>query len=218
MELVAIHETSDQLDIEYQLETGTESFAQTAAPVTNLNMVHLQANSFQCVLSWRKLLIYLDFFVNDIIVTLFSLSDIVLDILVCIEFYKQSRMFYFYISMAIFIVAQLTYSFLFVATWGKHLSAFKQIAVFSMITPVSQFVPVFTWVESFRFERFSMNIYLNFTSYCALFDRMMRHRLDSFLTGVGLQPTADPLADTEVGYIELFCFPFFVIPSDLSSF
>jgi hypothetical protein len=116
----------------------------------------------------------LDFFVNDILVILFSLSDIILDILVCLQFYKHSQMLYFYISVSIFIVAQLTYGFLFVATWGKHLPPSRQMAVFAAIIPFGQFVPIFTWVESFRFEW-----------------------LDSLITSAGLTPTADPLTEDD---------------------
>lgn len=122
--------------------------------------------------SGRKLLRTLDFLVNDILVILFSFSDIILDVLVCLEFYRQGHMLFFYLSLAIFLLAQLTYSFLFVATWGKHLSPLHQMLVFIIVVPVSQLVPVFTWVESLRLPR-----------------------LDALLTAVGLRPTGDPLGD-----------------------
>ena len=105
---------------------------------------------------------------------MFSFSDIILDVLVCLEFYRQGHMLFFYVSVAIFVLAQLTYSFLFVATWGKHLAPLHQISVFLIVVPFSQLVPIFTWVESFRLRW-----------------------LDALLTDIGLQPTGDPLMDID---------------------
>jgi uncharacterized protein with PQ loop repeat len=106
----------------------------------------------------RKLLKFLDFLINDIIVVIFSLVDIVLDLLVCQQFYKTQRMTYFYISVIIFLIAQCSYSFLFVATWGKKLTPPYKMLTFFLVLPFGQLVPFFTWIESFRFESLDSGI------------------------------------------------------------
>jgi hypothetical protein len=116
------------------------------------NMQGIDLSMFSFTHNWSKLFRCLDFLINDLVVVFFSISDIVLDVLVCRQFYIQQRMFYFYISVCIFIVAQLSYSFLFTATWGRELSPGKKILTFFIILPFGQFVPFFTWLESFRFE------------------------------------------------------------------
>lgn len=115
-----------------------------------------------------KLLNFLDFLINDIIVVIFSLVDIILDLLVCQQFYITGRMTFFYISIVIFLIAQLSYSFLFVATWGKTLSPGYKILTFLLILPFGQFVPFFTWIESFHFNK-----------------------LDEFIKWIGLIPTSE---------------------------
>lgn len=103
--------------------------------------------------STRRVLRAIDFFINDLVVVGFSMSDIVLDVLVCIQFYRQQRMIYFYISVLIFIFAQLSYAFLFVATWGKKLRVRGKTLLFFLVLPLGQLVPFFTWIEAFRFEK-----------------------------------------------------------------
>lgn len=109
----------------------------------------------------KKLFQYLDFLINDIIVVIFSLVDIVLDLLVCKQFYETNRMTYFYISIVIFFIAQLSYSFLFVATWGKNLTPGYKMLTFFLILPFGQFVPFFTWIESFHFN--SLDVFIKWT-------------------------------------------------------
>lgn len=115
-----------------------------------------------------KLLKFLDFLINDIIVVIFSLVDIVLDLLVCKQFYMTGRMTFFYISVIIFFIAQLSYSFLFVATWGKNLNPGYKMLTFLLILPFGQLVPFFTWIESFHFTN-----------------------LDNFIKWTGLTPTSE---------------------------
>jgi hypothetical protein len=111
---------------------------------------------------------FLDFLLNDVIVVIFSVVDIALDLLVCKQFYLQERMTFFYLSVAIFVIAQLSYSFLFVATWGKKLSPSAKICTFLLVLPFGQFVPFFTWVEAFHWSF-----------------------LDQFIKDSGLTPTSD---------------------------
>jgi len=47
-----------------------------------------------------------DFLINDILMVLFSMCDIVLDILVCMKFYADDQMAFFYVSTAIFLFAR----------------------------------------------------------------------------------------------------------------
>ena len=47
-----------------------------------------------------------DFLINDILMVLFSASDIFLDILVCRQFYINDQMGFFYASLSIFLFAR----------------------------------------------------------------------------------------------------------------
>jgi hypothetical protein len=100
--------------------------------------------------SWATII---DFVLNDMVVVVFSLMDVVCDILVAIEFYEEGKMGYFWVSVAIFCVAQVSYAFLFASTFAQGKGTVRQIAVFLCVLPVSQLMPFFTWVESFHFER-----------------------------------------------------------------
>jgi hypothetical protein len=114
----------------------------------------------------------LDFIINDVVVVFFSLCDVFLDIAVCYQFYIENRMQYFQISIIIFVISQLSYSFLFVVTWAKYKSPIKKIVIFIITLPFSQLVPFFTWIESFRLVW-----------------------LDKLIVNVGLIPTLDPTSD-----------------------
>lgn len=108
-----------------------------------------------------------DFILNDLVVVLFSLCDIFLDVAVCQQFYANGQKGYFYVSVLIFFFAQFSYCFLFVSTWGKHLSPGLKVLVFLSVLPIGQLIPFFTWIETFRFSW-----------------------LDRALVRAGLQPTA----------------------------
>jgi hypothetical protein len=86
----------------------------------------------------------------DAITAALSISDIVADIAVAVEFYSESRTELFCVSMAIFGLAQAAYSFLFVATFGAHLSNSRKTLAFLVALPLAQFTPVFTLVESYH--------------------------------------------------------------------
>ncbi|KAK3279473.1 hypothetical protein CYMTET_12648 [Cymbomonas tetramitiformis] len=97
-----------------------------------------------------------------------SLADIVCDILVAIEFYNNGHRTFFFLSIVIFTLAQLSYSFLFVATYGRKLSNLFKALLFALVLPWSQLVPLFAWVESLHFAV-----------------------VDTVVTAAGLTPTED---------------------------
>jgi hypothetical protein len=67
-------------------------------------------------------------------------------------------MTYFYLSVIIFLIAQCSYSFLFVATWGKNLTPPYKTLTFLLVLPFGQLVPFFTWIESFHFQTLDFGI------------------------------------------------------------
>lgn len=82
-----------------------------------------------------------------------SIADIVADVAVAIEFFHAERYAFFYVSLIIFGLAQACYAFLFVGTFGDHLSNCSKLFAFLVALPFSQLVPVFTLVESFHLPR-----------------------------------------------------------------
>jgi hypothetical protein len=80
-----------------------------------------------------------------------SVVDIATDMLVAVAFYQQGHMVFFYASVAVFAVAQLSYAFLFTGTWAAKRSVRGQVCVFLAVLPFGQLIPVFAWLESFRF-------------------------------------------------------------------
>ena len=86
----------------------------------------------------------------DTLTAFLSLSDIAADVAVAVEFWHDERYVFFYVSVAIFALAQAAYSFLFVASYGAHLSNGKQLTTFILAIPFAQLVPVFTLIESFH--------------------------------------------------------------------
>jgi hypothetical protein len=73
------------------------------------------------------------------------------DVLVTLRFYEKGQLFFGNASVAIFIVAQFAYTFFFVGTWAAHHNARQKIATFLLVLPFGQFIPIFTWLESFHF-------------------------------------------------------------------
>ena len=98
-----------------------------------------------------------------------SLTDVVLDVLVCLQFRRDGHARYFQCSVAIFAVAQVAYAFLFAA---KHCRTVRSKVVwFALALPLSQLFPVFSWLETLRLPR-----------------------LDAGLRRLGLHPSGDPAA------------------------
>lgn len=122
---------------------------------------------------WKLLMI-----ANDLFQVTTSVLDIVLDLIVLLQFYEGKMWIFFYSSLTIFAVAQLCYAFLFVATWARGTeSILKRVAVFFLVLPFGQLVPLFTWIESFHF------VYI-----------------DKFITYIGLKPTELPFSKESSQY------------------
>jgi len=100
---------------------------------------------------WRRLTWFqlVDVF-HDAFTVTFSLVDIMTDVLVCIEFYQNEHMIFFWCSIAIFCIAQLSYAFLFVGTWAADHRNTSKVFIFTAVLPFGQLIPVFIWLESFR--------------------------------------------------------------------
>ena len=81
-----------------------------------------------------------------------ALSDVACDVLVAHEFYSSGRGLYFGLSLVVFALAQLIYSFFFVSTWASHLSSSGRIWAFFLCLPVAQLVPIFSFFEAFHIE------------------------------------------------------------------
>ena len=84
----------------------------------------------------------------DTITAAISLADIAADVAVAVEFAHAGRMGFFAVSCAIFAAAQSCYAFLFVLTFGAHLSNKHKSVVFFIALPFSQLVPIFTLLEA----------------------------------------------------------------------
>lgn len=84
-----------------------------------------------------------------------SIVDIVTDVLVLLQFYEggSDSKPYFLGSLVIFLLATSAYSLLFCSTYAKpSLCVTGRVFLFLLVLPVSQLVPVFTWIESFHFR------------------------------------------------------------------
>jgi hypothetical protein len=79
-----------------------------------------------------------------------SMADIVTDVLVGVEFYVGGHMGFFYSSLAIFVVAQLSYAFMFAASYAPPTRWGAQCLVFAGVLPLAQLVPIFTWLETLQ--------------------------------------------------------------------
>ena len=88
---------------------------------------------------------------HDVWTVASSLTDIVTDVLVAYEFYTKKHFTFFYGSVLIFIAAQLSYAFLFTGTWAAKHNTVGKCGVFLLVLPFGQLIPIFAWVESFRF-------------------------------------------------------------------
>lgn len=100
-----------------------------------------------------------------------SVADIITDVLVLMEFRRLGHAAFFQLSAAVFALAQLSYAFLFAATFAGHRSAKFRSATFLAVLPLAQLVPLFAWLEALRLPA-----------------------VDRRLEALGLQPTAGPQA------------------------
>ena len=114
----------------------------------------------------------------DVLTAAMSCADIVLDIAVCAEFFRDGRWEFFWTSLTIFLIAQAAYAFLFVATYGADLRPRHSFLAFLAVLPAAQLVPIFTLAER------SCN----------------SERVSAALRSVGLEPTSKddpPTEDTD---------------------
>jgi hypothetical protein len=86
--------------------------------------------------------------VFDIGTCAISLADIGCDIAVAVEFHQGGHTLFLALSLAIFGIAQCAYSFLFVVSYGSHLSNRGKAIAFFAALPFSQLVPSFNMIES----------------------------------------------------------------------
>lgn len=98
--------------------------------------------------AWRLLGIADDAFTIGV-----SIADIATDVVVLVQFQQMGYQACFIASMAIFAIAQVSYAFLFAASFASHRSPMARVAVFLAVLPLAQLVPVFTWLEAMRVPR-----------------------------------------------------------------
>eukprot|EP01083_Nonionella_stella_P215855 776484_1 len=77
----------------------------------------------------------------DILAQVISILDVTTDIMVCYQFYVQDRMIFFGISLAILILALMSYSVLFVYTFSTEYRFCRELALFMVLLPVSPLIP-----------------------------------------------------------------------------
>lgn len=97
--------------------------------------------------------------IHDAVTVGSSVADVVLDVLVAIEFFSMGdEAWPFFIGCCIiFGIANMTYAFLFAATMAPRHSPVGRVCVFLCVLPFAQLVPVFVWIESFHFEAPALN-------------------------------------------------------------
>ncbi len=86
----------------------------------------------------------------DVLTAAVSFADIVTDVFVTREFHLEEHHGFFVCSLALLLVAQCSYAFMFAGTFAPSHSAIGQFCVFTLALPFGQLVPIFTWVESLR--------------------------------------------------------------------
>ena len=86
----------------------------------------------------------------DVLTAVVSFADIVTDVFVAREFHLEGHHGFFVCSVALLILAQFSYAFMFAGTFAPSHSPAGQLCVFTLALPFGQFVPIFTWVESLR--------------------------------------------------------------------
>lgn len=77
-----------------------------------------------------------------------SIADIVTDVLVCSDFHRSGYKSFFNASIAVFVLAQCCYAFLFVASYAGDRRPLARCAIFLAVLPFAQLVPLFTWLEA----------------------------------------------------------------------
>eukprot|EP00967_Tisochrysis_lutea_P121710 scaffold200764_cov39-Tisochrysis_lutea.AAC.1 len=85
---------------------------------------------------------------HDLLTAAASVSDIVFDVLVTIQFYRDHLVVFCTVSIIIFAIAQAAYAFLFTSSYASHLKPSQRVLVFLAVLPIAQLIPVFAWIES----------------------------------------------------------------------
>ena len=86
-----------------------------------------------------------------------SITDIVLDVLVMLEFRAQRMQTHFALSLTCFALAQTSYSLLFVQRWIRREASFRNLRLaqavgFVLVWPFAQLIPVLICLEAQGFE------------------------------------------------------------------
>ena len=85
---------------------------------------------------------------HDAFTALASVSDVIFDVLVVREFYQDGRTGFFLAGLAIFVLAQASYAFLFTATYASHARPAQRALCFVLAFPLAQLIPLFCYLET----------------------------------------------------------------------
>eukprot|EP01083_Nonionella_stella_P066301 174456_1 len=77
----------------------------------------------------------------DILAQVISVLDVTTDIMICYQFYAHGRIIFFTISLAILILALMSYSVLFVNVFSGESQCSRNLALFMVLLPVSPLIP-----------------------------------------------------------------------------
>lgn len=105
-------------------------------------------------LLWTANLLY------DLFCAAVNVSDVASDIVICVQFYLQDQLVFFWLCIAIFAIAQICYSVLFTALYGTkyrdtHAKKVRAACLcFLCILPFGQVVPLIVWIGAFKFKWF----------------------------------------------------------------
>ena len=87
----------------------------------------------------------------DLVTASFSVADMVCDYLVLLQFYTDGRPVFFALSLVVMLLAHATYACLFTQKYVPDHTTNQHgriVAVFLAALPVSQFVPLFIYLDA----------------------------------------------------------------------
>ena len=91
---------------------------------------------------------------SDIFTVCFAMCDILMDTWIAYTYYTEGRTGFFYISLALLMLAQICYASLFICTFAETKSGWTQLWMFLCVLPFGQLVPLLVYVESLHLEWF----------------------------------------------------------------
>jgi len=91
---------------------------------------------------------------SDIFTVCFAMCDILMDTWIAYTYYTEGRTGFFYISVALLMLAQICYASLFICTFAETKSGWTQLWIFLCVLPFGQLVPLLVYVESLHLEWF----------------------------------------------------------------